>query len=604
MNPDNSGPDGNLGSVVSPPKHLRHVDRGRNRISTCAFADTVAREAITKYRALVPDWEKSQHQTVLAAILLLHSSREGEVTRLEVVAVGVGTKYMSTKAIAASEEFSSRPGGVLRDCHAEVLARRAFRLYLAREMQGGDRSTIFAEHHEENANGNKRWRRLQDSVSVHMYTSSMPCGNACVRKWANGRREVQDESIGPMQCPVQRHPTFSAHARADGQIAPMWKKDEVDGVGLGPRSTSDEWCPAGVTLVMACGAVKCEEKEKQSRSNKIEQQCIPPAPASQENGCGPSPTPSEHLVQGLPNPNPPNPATTTTPRRLLSCSDKIARWNVLGLQGKHLARCTLPVYLASITIGRKFNRPHAERALCCRLEACRPAQLGRDANDRNPDPRTRTQTQTHMPEPSPAYPNPNPDPHTGTQTHIPEPRPRPTYPNPNPKPHAGTQTHIPEPGPRPTYPNPDPDPHTGTQTHIPEPRPTYRVNHPAVMCTAVKLDERAIEAETNVQFADEGCMWWSKALDDEADNEPEWVHGPSGKTADGQESVLSTCSLAAEEELSCKMMMMLIGCKGGISSPQGGLSAHSERIVGDTGYDAAKQWLYRKGGLFGPCNKR
>ncbi|KAK3263871.1 hypothetical protein CYMTET_27353, partial [Cymbomonas tetramitiformis] len=52
---------------------------------------------------------------------------------------------------------------------------------------------------------------------------------------------------------------------------------------------------------------------------------------------------------------------------VLSCSDKLAKWNVLGLQGKRLTQWTMPVYLTSLVIGRKFSRRVCERALCCRM---------------------------------------------------------------------------------------------------------------------------------------------------------------------------------------------------------------------------------------------
>ncbi|XP_076450742.1 LOW QUALITY PROTEIN: uncharacterized protein LOC143286820 [Babylonia areolata] len=53
--------------------------------------------------------------------------------------------------------------------------------------------------------------------------------------------------------------------------------------------------------------------------------------------------------------------------RTMSCTDKICRWNVLGLQGALLSHFVEPVYLDSLTLGFLYDHGHLSRAVCCRL---------------------------------------------------------------------------------------------------------------------------------------------------------------------------------------------------------------------------------------------
>jgi len=54
--------------------------------------------------------------------------------------------------------------------------------------------------------------------------------------------------------------------------------------------------------------------------------------------------------------------------RTMSCSDKICRWNVLGLQGALLSLLIDPIYLESLTLGYLYDHGHLARSICCRLD--------------------------------------------------------------------------------------------------------------------------------------------------------------------------------------------------------------------------------------------
>jgi hypothetical protein len=108
-----------LPSSTKPTRGVRHAER--RRTATCRFADRVAQHSVDYYQKQFPPNQRPP-QTCMAT-LVAHFQ---DTQRLFVLSMGVGTKFLSESSLK-EEETSSIYGRRVRDCHAEVLARRAFR---------------------------------------------------------------------------------------------------------------------------------------------------------------------------------------------------------------------------------------------------------------------------------------------------------------------------------------------------------------------------------------------------------------------------------------------------------------------------------------------
>jgi hypothetical protein len=121
-----------------------------SRKSSCVFADQVASLCVETFREICPS-DLSYDQTCLAAmVMLLPSDFGGE--RLVVLSLGVGTKTLGLEALCAEKRrmaaarhhatnsTGEESGGgecclLLRDFHAEVLARRGFKKWVVASCQ-------------------------------------------------------------------------------------------------------------------------------------------------------------------------------------------------------------------------------------------------------------------------------------------------------------------------------------------------------------------------------------------------------------------------------------------------------------------------------------
>ncbi|MBZ3870316.1 Double-stranded RNA-specific editase B2 [Sciurus carolinensis] len=248
------------------------------------FADSVSQLVTQKFRELTVGLTSvhARHKA-LAGIVM---TKGLDTRQAQVIVLSSGTKCISGEHI-------SDQGLVVNDCHAEIVARRAFlhflyaqlELHLSKRREDSERS-IFVRLKEGGY-------RLRENILFHLYVSTSPCGDARL----NSPYEITTD-LNSSKHIVRK---FRGHLRT--------KIESGEGtVPVRGPSAVQTW--DGILL-------------------------------------------GEQLVT-------------------MSCTDKIARWNVLGLQGALLCHFIEPVYLHSIVVGSLHHTGHLARVMSHRMEDIGP----------------------------------------------------------------------------------------------------------------------------------------------------------------------------------------------------------------------------------------
>ncbi|EHH18851.1 Double-stranded RNA-specific editase B2 [Macaca mulatta] len=243
------------------------------------FADSISQLVTQKFREVTMDLTPmhARHKALAGIVMTKLDARQAQV-----VALSSGTKCISG-------EHLSDQGLVVNDCHAEVVARRAFlhflytqlELHLSKRREDSERS-IFVRLKEGGY-------RLRENILFHLYVSTSPCGDARLHS--------------PYEITTDLHSSKHLVRKFRGHLRTKIESGEGTVPVRGP-SAVQTW--DGVLL-------------------------------------------GEQLVT-------------------MSCTDKIARWNVLGLQGALLSHFVEPVYLQSIVVGSLHHTGHLARVMSHRME--------------------------------------------------------------------------------------------------------------------------------------------------------------------------------------------------------------------------------------------